>query len=380
MPAPDELTVALDVTSLIGARTGVGVLVAELLNGLTQRSDVTVRPFAVTWRGRRELDAALPPGSWTPPRAMAARPLRWAWRHGDRPVIEAWTGAVDVVHGPNFVVPPSRRAAELVTIHDLTPWRFPELVDAPTRIYPDLVGRAVARGAWIHTPSQWVADEVVEVLGVHPDRIAVIPLGAPDLGPDHPGRDAAAGRRRAGAERYVLAVGTVEPRKDLPALVAAFDAVAADDPGLRLVLAGPEGWGAEALSRAVASASHRDRITRLGWVDDAARAALLRGAAVVAYPSVYEGFGLVPLEAMAAGVPVVSTRAGAIPGVVGDAAELVDVGDVDALAEALGRLLTDEVRRADLIAAGHRRRRRFSWATTVDEVVALYHRAVDEQA
>jgi glycosyltransferase involved in cell wall biosynthesis len=199
--------------------------------------------------------------------------------------------------------------------------------------------------------------------------------GAPDLGAEGPGRDAAAGRSLAGADRYVLAVGTVEPRKDLPGLVRAFDAVAADDPTLRLVVAGADGWGAEDLDRAVAAASHRRRVVRLGWVDDGQRAALLRGAAVVAYPSVYEGFGLVPLEAMAAGAPVVTTRAGAIPEVVGDAAELVDVGDVDGLAGALARVLTDDVRRAELVAAGHARRTAFRWSATVEGVADLYRRA-----
>jgi glycosyltransferase involved in cell wall biosynthesis len=374
MPGP--ITVALDVTSLIGHRTGVGVLAAHLVDGLAARDDVRLRAFAVTWRGRDALADALPPGVEVARRPMAARPLREVWRRVDRPAIETWVGPVDVVHGPNFVVPPARRAAEVVTVHDLTAWRFPELVDAATAAYPALVARALRRGAWVHAPSQAVADEVVTELGAEPERVVAVSNGAPDLGPDGPGRGAAAGRSLAGAERYVLAVGTVEPRKDLPGLVRAFDAVAADDPDLHLVVAGADGWGADALDAAVAGAAHRDRVVRLGWVDDAARAALLRGAAVVAYPSVYEGFGLVPLEAMAAGVPVVTTRAGAIPEVVGDAAELVDVGDVDALAGALARVLTDDARRAELVAAGHVRRAAFSWSVTVDGVADLYRRAV----
>jgi len=376
VPGRADLTVAVDVTSLIGARTGVGVLVAELVEGLARRDDTALRAFAVTWRGRGALGETLPPGAALTTRPMAARPLRWAWSRGDRPAIETWTGPVDVVHGPNFVVPPARRAAEVVTVHDLTAWRFPELVDAATAAYPEMVARAVDRGAWVHTPSRWVADEVIEAVGADPERVVAVAHGAPDLGAARRGRDAATGHRLAGGERYVLAVGTVEPRKDLPGLVAAFDAVAAEDPDVRLVLAGPDGWGAEALDRAVQRARHGGRVVRLGWVDDDARAALLRGATVVAYPSVYEGFGLVPLEAMAAGVPVVGTRAGAIPEVVGDAAELVEVGDIDGLAGALARVLTDGARREELVAAGHRRRGRFSWATTVAGIVDLYRTAV----
>ncbi|NLV56111.1 MAG: glycosyltransferase family 4 protein [Acidimicrobiales bacterium] len=369
------LTVAIDVTSLLGARTGVGVMTHELVTGLAARPDVAVRGFAVTWRGRGGLAAELPPGVTMATRPMAARPLREAWARGDRPPIETWTGPVDVVHGPNFVVPPARSAARVVTVHDLTAWRFPELVDRYTRDYPALVARAVAGGAWVHAPSRFVADEAAEVLGVDPARVVAVANGAPDLGPDEPGRDAAAGRARAGVERYVLAVGTVEPRKDHPSLVAAFDRVAERDPELQLVIAGVDGWGKDALDGAVAAARHADRIHRLGWVSTDERVALLRGAWVVAYPSVYEGFGLVPLEAMAAGVPVVTTRTGAIPEVVGEAAEMVDPGDVDALADALERVASDDARRDELIAAGHRRRARFRWSATVDDLVALYRRA-----
>lgn len=371
------LTVALDVTSLIGPRTGVAALTENLVGGLAARSDVAVRAFAVTWRGRGALAHSLPSGVVLATKPMAARPLRTAWSRGDRPAIEGWTGSVDVVHGPNFVVPPARRAARVVTVHDLTAWRYPELVDRHSAAYPHLVAKAVEGGAWVHAPSRFVAGELADMLGLDPTRVVAVSNGAPDLGPDDDGRDAATGRRCAGAERYVLAVGTVEPRKDLPGLVAAFDQVAGEDAEVRLVLAGPDGWGTDALSDAVGQARHRDRIVRLGWVDDGERAALLRGAAVVAYPSVYEGFGLVPLEAMAAGVPVVSTRAGAIPEVVGDAAELVEVGDVDALAGALARVLGDEERRAELVAAGHLRRARFRWETAVDDIVALYRRAAD---
>ncbi len=366
--------VALDVTSLLGPRTGVAALTAALVEGLSTRPDVELRPFAVTWRGRDVLGAVLPVGMAAAHRPMAARPLRALWARSDWPAIEAWTGPVDVVHGPNFVVPPARRAARVVTVHDLTAWRFPEMVDRSSAAYPALVQRALATGAWVHTPSRFVADEVVDRLGADPERVVAVPNGAPDLGLDGPGRDAAAGRAAAGAERYILALGTIEPRKDHPGLLQAFGFVAADDPDVRLVVAGQRGWGADAYDAMLAAMAHADRVVTLGYVDEATRAALLRGATVVAYPSVYEGFGLVALEAMAAGVPLVATRTGALPEVVGDAAELVE-DDTDALVDALARLLTDEDRRAELVAAGHRQRARFSWDATVEGVADIYRRA-----
>ncbi len=297
----------------------------------------------------------------------------------DLPPVQWWTGTVDAVHGTNYVVPPAARAGRVVTVHDLTPVRFPELANRDTLQYPHLVRRAVERGALVHTDSSFVADEVRSWLGVAADRVVPVLLG---LAPQPPG-DPDAGRRRAlgpsgGDRRYLLAVGTVEPRKDLPGLVAAFDRVAPERGDLTLVIAGPDGWGADALDRAIAASPHRDRVRRLGWVDDTARADLLAGATAVAYPSRYEGFGFVPLEAMAAGIPVVCTDAGSLPEVVGDAAMLVPVGNVDALADALRRVCDDDAGRADLVTRGRQQAATFSWERCADGLVGLYRRAAEE--
>lgn len=381
------MRLAFDATALLGSRTGIGTFTDEVLRRLAappspdrptgEATPLAIVAFGITWRGRRDLATLVPAGVAVAARPMAARPLRRAWQRAAIPPIEWFTGAVDVVHGPNFVVPPARRAAEVVTVHDLTCVRFPELCTADVLEYPDLLRRAIGRGAWVHTVSAAVAAEVADAFAVPADRLRVVPNGAPAALPAVAVAElATAGRRLVGAP-YVLSLGTVEPRKDLPGLVAAFDAVAADHPELRLVIAGPDGWGAEALTTAVAAAHHCDRIVRLGWVSDADRAALLAGAEVFAYPSRYEGFGLPPLEAAAHATPVVATRTGALPEVLDDAAEWAEVGDPDSLAAALTAVLTEPDRAEELVAAGHRRLHAWSWDTTATGLRHLYRDAVE---
>lgn len=365
------LRVAVDATPLLGSRSGVGEFTAGVLGALAERDDVEVIAYAVTWRGRGQLGDLVPGGVRAVRRPMPARPLREAWTRASWPPIELWTGPIDVVHGTNFVVPPARRAGAVVSVHDLTPVHFPELANASTLAYPGLIQRALRRGALVHVDSAFVAAEVAEAFAVPPGRAEVVAPGVPPVA----GGDRGAGRRLAGAERYVLALGTIEPRKDLPSLVQAFDRVADAIPDLRLVVAGADGWGVDAFDAAVGAARHATRIVRLGWVDQRDRADLLAGAAVFAFPSVYEGFGFPPLEAMVAGVPVVTTTAGSLPEVVGDGAATVPVGDVDALAAELHSLVTDGPRAAELVDRGRARAAEFSWSRCAEGLVGLYRRA-----
>ncbi|MEY2420468.1 MAG: hypothetical protein QOI95_535 [Acidimicrobiaceae bacterium] len=364
------MRLGFDVTSLLDRRTGVGAFAGELLNRIARRGDIDVVAYAVSWRGRDRLTDLVPGGVDVATRPSAAQPLRQLWRRSDWPPITWWTGKVDVVHGPNFVVPPSGGAGELVTVHDLTFIRYPELCTRDTLQYPELIRRAVRRGAHVHTVSDFVAAEVTDAFDVDDDRVHVVPNGVDPVTTGDP----LAGRRVAGGDRYVLGLGTIEPRKDFPLLVDAFDILAADDPEVRLVIAGQDGWGTEAFEAALARARHRDRVVRMGWVDDATRADLLAGATVFAYPSRYEGFGLPPLEAMTAGTPVVVTRTGALPQVLGDAAAFVEPGDSEALAAILADVLTDAAKRDALIDRGRERAAAYSWDACAQGVIHLYER------
>jgi glycosyltransferase involved in cell wall biosynthesis len=361
-PPGTVIRVAFDATLLVGQRTGIGVLVSGVLGELALRDDIALQAFAMTWRGRDQVRLQLPPGVGIGRVPMAARLLQEVWGRVDGPAIEWWTGPVDVVHGTNYVVPPARHAAEVVSVHDLAFSHFPEMCEPTTLRYPGLIRRALRRGAMVHALSDSMAAEIVDLFALPPDRVRVVA----------PGLDRMIEQHSPAGPPYILALGKVEPRKNLPLLVQSFDAVAGLHPEVELVIAGPPGWAEDDLTAEIGVAVHRRRIRRIGWVSDAERAALLGGARVFAYPSLYEGFGLPPLEAMSVGVPVVASAAGALPEVIGGAARLVPAGDADAFAGALLDVLQDDDERARLIAAGRLRAAQFSWKRCADGLSQLY--------
>jgi len=366
------VSVALDVTPLLGARSGIGTAVAEIVGALREIDDPpVVIPYTLSFRART-LRADVPPDTRFVP--WPARALLRSWAHADVPRIDRWLRPARVVHATNYLAAPSRLPT-LLSIYDCSFVRYPDLCTPEVRALVPIVRRAVARGVSVHTSSEFVAAEIDEIFGPglrNAGRLFVIPLGAPQLGVEArmPVRVATA----IGRCPFVLAVGTIEPRKNFPHLVGAFGSLASAHPDLRLVIAGGDGPGRPALDQAISClpSAVGDRIVLAGHVDDAGRRALLDAAEVVAYPSIYEGFGFPLLEAWSAGVPVVAARAGSIPEVAGDAALLVDPADTQVLAGALNRVITDDATRTDLVARGRDRLGCFSWSHTARALAACY--------
>ncbi len=366
------MRVAVDATPLLGRQTGVGYFVAQLVDALSATDEVELIAYAITWRGRDELARVLPGGVCHVSRPMAARPLHAIWQYADLPRIQTVAGRllgdIDVVHGTNYVVPPSGDVAALVTIHDMTPWTESGVAPA-VAAYRRLVGRALARGAHVHVVSRFVGGEVSDVLGVDEGRIHVVASGVPAIAAVPPWTPP-----DTGFGDYLLSLGTLDRRKDIPTLIAAWDDIAEEIGDLGLVIAGGDGTDTSRVDAAVASSGHRERIVRLPYVDDRMRAALLRGAAAFVYPSSYEGFGFPPLEAMSVGVPVVSSDAGALTETGGEAARYFHVGDSAALADAVVRVLSDQSDRTAAIDAGRRRAGEFRWERTAAGLIDVYSR------
>ena len=366
----DPVRLALDVGPLHGHRTGVGAAVAALAEALDDHSGVDVVPYLLSFRTRPQ-----PPVRRLPLPAAVAQRL---WSRADWPPMDRWLGATQVIHGTNYVVPPSRHP-RVVSVYDTWFLANPDRATATVRRAGEVLRRSVRAGAVVHTSSTATADSVRTLLGT--ERVEVIHLAPLPVPPD-PGNEhgwATTGLGLCGTP-FILALGTLERRKNVPQLVAAFARAELGD--AQLVLAGADGDDAAAVEEAVIAqpASVQRRVRRLGPVDDRTKGWLLHHAAVLAYPSLDEGFGFPILEAQSVGLPVVATAVGSIPEVGGGGVELVPPQDLDALAAGLARAINDDARRRELVAAGTKNLERFSWASTADALVRLYRRMVAAEA
>lgn len=359
-------------------RTGVGTYTARLLEHLPAAApDDTVVAWYLHARGLlhpRRFFAGVAGleerASRFPARVFQPLAMRLGVPRIDRSV------AFDALLATNFVPPPTRSRGTVLVVHDLAFVAHPETAPQMDARFLRRFRASLAACASAIVPSRSVRTDLLAFGGVGEDRIAVVPHGVDAAA--RPPTDAAARRSRLGASGpYALFVGGIEPRKNLARLVAAVAAV----PGARLVVAGGAVRWFPAADRALDDAiaalapEARARIVRVGYVGDDDRRALLDGAALLAYPSLAEGFGLPVLEAMAAGVPVLTSDRSALPEVAGDDAVLVDPFDVDAIAGGLARLLGDDALRTDLARRGRARAAAFPWSATARATAAVLRSA-----
>jgi glycosyltransferase involved in cell wall biosynthesis len=363
------MRIAYDGTPLLGPRTGVGWYTADLVAAVSRQSphdDVMVLP--ISWRTARALEPPAP-GVRVVRRFAPARPLWALWDRVPWPPVE-WLVGCDVFHATNYVAPPSRRVPVVVTVHDIGFVRFPGTTGAAIRRMAQLLPGVLDRAAAIVAVSHFTRDELASWLPRLADRIAVVP----NASHPRPERREGAGTGLPPGPPHCLVLGTMEPRKNLPLVLDAFALARRRGLELRLVLAG----GASPLLDVPSLL--RDRglgppdVVTTGYVDDSTAGALLRSARLLAFPSLYEGFGMPVLEAMEAGVPVVAARAGATPEIVGGAGVLVEPHDVEGFAGAMSAVASDEQLRAGLVAAGRKRASAFSWDRAAAACLDLYRR------
>ncbi|MFQ5594915.1 MAG: glycosyltransferase family 4 protein [Anaerolineae bacterium] len=396
------MRIGIDFTPAIQQQAGIGRYTRELVRALA-RLDTTNR-YVLFQASRR---AKEPAGQWPDNFRVRSIPLtdRWLailWQRLRLPIpVETFTGAVDIFHSPDFVLPPVRRARTVLTVHDLSFLTTPQTSEPALRAYlSEAVPRAVARADHILADSRSTKQDLVTHLNADPERITVVYPGVdPRFRPlEEPA--IAQVRARYGLDRpFVLSVGTLQPRKNYPTLIEAFarlymgearriEGVSAKEPALRLaslprktsdielVIAGGQGWLYQEIFDTVDRLGIGDRVRFLGLVRDEDLPALYNAAEVLAMPSLYEGFGLPVLEALSCGTPVVTSDVSSLPEVAGDAALLVSPHDVEGISQALQRALTEPELRAVLRERGLIQAKQFTWQGAAETVLGIYRRVM----
>lgn len=372
--------IVLDGLPLQVRSAGIGVYTEALVRELAaQHPAVEFVLFGFRWpRARRDA----PPLAPFPPNVHWVTSLAYLVTAG-APIlgmprllsIDSVLSPSTLYHATNYAAPRTRRVPLVLTVHDLALLRFPELGTPGLRRLIARVPRAARAARRVIADSEATARDLRELVGVAAERIRVVHLGC-DIRfrpvPDSAERRAVLARYGI-CEPYLLHVGTIEPRKNLPVLVRACAQLrAARGLPQRLVLAGERGWGYEALRRELDALTTDLRVDIVGPIAADDLPAVYSAADLLAHPSLYEGFGLPVIEAMACGTPVVTSDAGSLPEVVGDAARCVNPRAVDAIAAALGELLADPAQRRILSERGRARAARFTWERCARETFAVY--------
>jgi glycosyltransferase involved in cell wall biosynthesis len=373
------MRVAIDLTAVPERLAGVGYYLVELVDALQRIdaddeyrlivSDTTSGYFPL--RSPRFSHVVVP---------RRSRPARLVWEQTVLPGLVARLGT-HVLHSPHYTRPLRQLScASVVVIHDLTYILMPEHHMWLRRIFfRRMLPAAATRAGRIIAISESTGRDLQRILRVAPERIDVIPHGVAER--YHTGIErsviAETRRRLALPREYVLFVGTLEPRKNLPRLLRAYADVVSSDPAFPgLVLVGMRGWQTGELERLLGSSEAAARIRVAGYVPEEDLPAVYAGARMFVYPSLYEGFGIPILEALACGVPTITSTTSSMPEVAGDAAVLVDPSDGAALAGAMRRLHRDEALRESLRRKGPVRAAAFSWDETARMTAGTYRRAL----
>jgi len=348
-----------------GNQSGTGRYTEELIRHLVALDE---GPELTVW-----WPAHVPPPTWAD-RVKLVPKRRGLWHrlrmeHEIQRVLDAY----DVVHYPANIGPLDGGPNVVVTVHDCIFLRHPEWFRWERAHYYRWAGcRSARRAAQIIADSEATARDVRDFMGIAPERINAVPLGVNDqFAPKPPSACNSARERYNLPERFFLYVGTMEPRKNLARLARAWDSVAQDIPEA-LVIAGRDGWKTGEMHAAIGNAKHRDRIHLPGFIAQEDLPALLSAARAFVWPSLYEGFGLPVLEAMACGTPVLTSNTSSLPEVTGDAALLVDPEDEAAITQALRTLSEDEDLRKKLATDGIAQAARFTWHQCARRTLACY--------
>lgn len=377
------MVVGIDCRSLLAVKTGIEVYIDRLLHGLAHYDGLTLKcylplPLMGSEKKRRSLAKIaqayprleLVTHSFPPPKIQ-----RLLWSYSDLMPVESIIGDVDIFHSTSMIMPPLRKGKGVLTIYDLTFMLFPEYHLKRIQTFTRHIPKFVRRSDCIIAISEHTKRDIIENLHVPEERIRVTMLAANERYRvvDDPDAVACVKSKFGIDGDYILYTGTLEPRKNVPALIRAYAQLRNEAKiPYRLVLAGKKGWLYDEILESVRTLRLEKDVIFTGYVADEDMPYLYNGAELFVYPSFYEGFGLPPLEAMACGCPVVTSNTSSLPEVVGGAGLMIDPHQPEELAEAMWKILDDGGLRLELRERGIRRAAEFSWERCAKETQAVY--------
>jgi len=384
------MRIGVDYTSAVRQGAGIGRLTRCIFQALAEIDhENEYRLFAAMGRGQPSNFPTFQPSNLSNFRLktipLSDRELNVVWHRLRLPLpVELITGPVDVFHSPDFTLPPVWRARAVLTVHDLSFLRVPECFTGALRRYLErVVPRSVRRADHVIADSHSTKRDLVELLGTPAGKVTVIHSGVePRFRPIVDRAALGPVRQRYDLpERFIISVGTLQPRKNFATLVEAFARLKSETgnwkPGarsLKLVIAGGRGWLYEEIFARVEALGLQGDVLFPGFVADEDLPALYNLAEAFVLPSLYEGFGLPPLEAMACGTPVVTSNVSSLPEVVGDAGLMVEPADVESLAVAIERVLEDGGLRREMVQRGLARAKEFTWERAARRLLGVYTR------
>ena len=375
------MRIAFDAIPLLGRMTGISYCEAGQVSAMTRlhpEHTYQLNYFAARQLAQRRSELAPYLGGHVTARHAFCVPYLYRAVSTFVPIPYAWFfGRNDLTHFFNYIIPPHVGGKTVVTVHDMVYRAFPETVRGRTKTMLDMgLVPSMRRADAIVTDSEFSRSEIVKYYPQFAGKIRVVPCGV-DLQRFHPVEDAAAiaqVRETYGiGERYFLYLGTLEPRKNLERLIEAYAAYARsmDDPA-QLVLAGGKGWLYDGIFARVQALGLEDRVAFTQYIASEDMCALMSGALAFTFPSLYEGFGMPPLEAMACGTPVLVSDAASLPEVTGDSAVIVRAEDTDSITQGLVRLDTDADLRRRLSQEGLARAKTFTWERSAGMLYDIY--------
>ncbi|MEK6693452.1 MAG: glycosyltransferase family 1 protein [Nitrospirota bacterium] len=372
------MRIGFDVRPMVSEGTGVGSYALNLIKNIASLdSNNNYTLFSNSFKDRISLESLhLPLNFKLKDYRVPNRILRGLWNYFSYPPIESFIGDVDIFHSPHSIPIPARKAKLIVTIHDLYFLKYPDMVGRDVREdHRRLSINYLIKVRKIITVSDNSKKDIIELLDVSPEKVTVIYEGVDDIFRvvnEETTLENVRERYRLPHE-FILFIGTISPRKNPRGLIESISILRKRGlKDLSLIMIGPEGFKADEVLRLIYERNLEDSVRHIGYVPYEDMLYVYNMSSLLVYPSLYEGFGLPPLEAMACGVPVIASNTSSMPEILGDAALLVDPYNSGEIADSIEKILHDESLRNSLIEKGLKKASSYSWEDTAKKVLKVY--------